>query len=163
MKNNKGITIVELITVVAIMAILTAGTITYVGMLGSSQVKKCTRNIEYSLSQTKTIALSKTSASMVLYADDTGVYVKTIYNGTEEVEQVGKAGLTVNYYVTRSRDTAINVGTTAGDGLLLTFDRSSGAMKKLADGTYCYGIEVEGGTTSLMIVIEPLTGKFSIE
>ena len=79
------------------------------------------------------------------------------------MEQVGKAGLTVNYYVTRSRDTAINVGTTAGDGLLLTFDRSSGAMKKLADGNYCYGIEVEGGTTSLMIVIEPLTGKFSIE
>ena len=162
-KNDKGFTLVELIIIIAIMAVLSLSVITYIGMIGGAQAKKCANGLKNSLSQTKVCAMSRSSASMIVYADDTGVYVKTIQGSNEKVEKIGQAGTKVEYRTVRDSDVFTAVGTTEGTGIKIEFDRASGACKKMASGNYCHGFKVTAGQTVYIVNIEPLTGKVSIQ
>ena len=162
-KNNKGFSLVELIVIIAIMAVLTTSVITYVGMIGNSQAKKCAKELSTSLSQTKVCAMSRSKASMTVYADDTGVYVKYIQGDLEKTEKIGNKGVKVEYRTVRNSDAFTTVGTTVDTGIKIEFDRASGACKKMSGGQYCYGFKVTAGKTSYIVNIEPLTGKVSIQ
>ena len=162
-KNDKGFTLVELIIIIAIMAVLSLSVITYIGMIGGAQAKKCANGLKNSLSQTKVCAMSRSSASMTVYADNTGVYVKTMQGTTERVEKIGNAGTKVEYRTVRNSDSYTTVGTTADTGVKIEFDRASGACKKMTGDVYCYGFKVTAGQTVYIVSIEPLTGKVSIQ
>ena len=71
-KNNKGFSLVELIVIIAIMAVLTTSIITYIGMIGTAEAKRCANGLSTGLSQTKVCAMSRSKASMIVYSDDTG-------------------------------------------------------------------------------------------
>ncbi len=162
-KNNKGFSLVELIIIIAIMAVLTGSIITYVGILGSSQAKKCANELANHISQTKVCAMSRSYASMTVYADGTGVYVKTVQGDTEKTEKIGDKGVTVTWRNVRN-DTNYNqtIGTTPDDGLTLEFDRASGACVKLDSGDYCYGFKITSGDSTYNVNLEPLTGKAAV-
>ena len=162
-KDNKGFSLVELIVVIALLAVVALAVITYAGMLGGGNAKKCANGLKSSLSQTKVCAMSRTSASMTVYADDKGVYVKSMQGSTEKVEKIGNAGTKVEYRTVRNSDSFTTVGTTAANGVKIEFDRASGACKKMASGDYCYGFKVTTGQTVYIVNIEPLTGKVSIQ
>lgn len=162
-KNNKGFSLVELIVIIAIMAVLTTSIITYIGMIGSAEAKKCANGLSSGLSQTKVCAMSRSSASMIVYANDTGVYLKTVQGSTERVEKIGKEGTKVEYRVVRDSDAFTPVGTTEATGVKIEFDRASGACKKMSTGEYCYGFKVTCGKTTYIVNLEPLTGKAMIQ
>ena len=162
-KNDKGFTLVELIVVIALMAVVSLSVITYVGMLGGGQAKKCANGLKNGLSQTKVCAMSRSSASMTVYADNTGVYLKTMQGSTERVEKIGNSATKVEYRTVRDSDVFVPVGTTPADGVKIEFDRASGACKKMSSGVYCYGFKVTSGSTVYIVNLEPLTGKASIQ
>ena len=162
-RNDKGFTLVELIIIIAIMAVLVLSVITYIGMIGGAEAKKCANGLKTGLSQTKVCAISRSSASMTVYADDTGVYIKTMQGSNERVEKIGKAGTKVEYRTVRDSDVFTAVGTTEATGIKIEFDRASGACKKMASGNYCHGFKVTAGQTVYIVNIEPLTGKVSIQ
>ena len=162
-KNNKGFSLVELIVIIAIMAVLAVSVISYIGMIGNSQAKKCAKELASHISQTKVCAMSRSNASMTIYADDTGVYVKTVQGDTVETEKIGDKGVKVTYRDVRGSSTYTAVGTTEAMGLVLEFDRASGACKKMASGKYCYGFTITSGSSTYTIDLEPLTGKASVK
>lgn len=161
-KNNKGFSLVELIVIIAIMAVLVGGVVGYAGVYGSTKVKNCAKEIESRLSETKVCAMSKSQAYITIYADDTGVYVTSVQGSVTETEKIGEKGLSVSYRNVRSGNSYTAVGTTEATGLKIEFDRASGACKKMADGKYCYAINVTNGTTTYTVNIEPITGKTSM-
>ena len=162
-KNDKGFSLIELIIIIAIMAVLGLSVISYIGMVGGAEAKKCANGLKSSFSQTKVCAMSRKSASMIVYADDTGVYVKTVQGTNERVEKIGKKGTKVEYRTVRDSDVFTTVGNTADTGVKIEFDRASGACKKMSGGNYCYGFKVTAGKTVYIVNIEPITGKASIQ
>lgn len=158
-KNNNGFSLVELIVVIAIMAVLVASVITYGGMVGNSKAKKCAKELSTHMSQTKVCAMSRTNASMTVYKDDTGVYVKSVQGDTEKIDKIGEKGVSIAYRDVRDSDTFTDIDST---GIKLEFDRASGACKKMDSGKYCYGFKIEYGNMTYIVVLEPLTGKSSI-
>ena len=162
-KNNKGFSLVELIIIIAIMAVVGVSVVSYIGMLGRSEARKCAKELSTSISQTKVCAMSRSNASMTVYADDTGVYVKSVEGSSSKTEKIGNKGVSVSYLNVRGGSSYIPVGQTEADGVKIEFDRASGACKKLSSGNYCYGFKITSGKTTFIIEIEPLTGKTSIK
>ena len=162
-KNNKGFSLVELIIIIAIMAVVGVSVVSYIGMLGRSEARKCAKELSTSLSQTKVCAMSRSSASMNVYADDTGVYVKSVEGSSSRTEKIGNKSVKVSYLTVRGGSAYVPVGTTEASGLTIQFDRASGACKKLSTGDYCYGFKITSGQTTYIVEIEPLTGKTSIK
>ena len=161
-KNNQGFSLVELIVIIAIMAVLTTSIITYIGMLGTGQAKKCANGISSGFSQTKVCAMSRSNAYMVVYSNDDGVFLKTVQGSNERIEKIGNKGAIIEYRTVRNGNTFMPVGTDADSGVKIEFDRASGACKKVS-GEYCYGFRVTCGRTTYIVNIEPLTGKAKIQ
>ena len=161
-KNNEGFSLVELIVIIAIMAVLATSIITYVGMLGTGQAKKCANGISSGFSQTKVCAMSRSNAYMVVYSNDDGVFLKTVQGSNERIEKIGNKGAIVEYRIARNSSTFMPVGNDAASGVKIEFDRASGACRKVA-GEYCYGFRVTCGRTTYIVNIEPLTGKATIQ
>lgn len=162
-KNNKGFSLVELIVIIAIMAVLAVSVVSYIGMLGNSQARKCAKELANNISQTKVCAMSRSYASMTVYADDTGVYVKTIQGETEKTEKIGDKSVKVAYRDIRDSDSYTDIGTTEATGITLEFDRASGACEKMDSGKYCFGFKITSGQSIYKVNLEPLTGKASVQ
>lgn len=162
-KNNKGFSLVELIVVIAIMAVLMAAIITYIGTLGTAQAKKCANGIVTGFSQTKVCAMSRSSASMVVYSNDDGVFLLTKQGSNERIEKIGSTGAVVEYRTVRDASSFTPVGNSAATGVKIEFDRASGACKKMVSGNYCYGFKITCGKTTYIVNIEPLTGRATIQ
>ncbi len=162
-KNNKGFSLVELIVIIAIMAVLMISIVSYVSMLGGTQAKKCANELSSSLSQTKVCAMSRSKASLTVYADDTGVYVKMVQGNSEKIEKIGDKSVKIEYRTVRDSDAFTAVGTDVDSGIKIEFDRASGACKKMSTGEYCYGFKITCGQAKYIVNIEPWTGKVSIQ
>lgn len=156
-QDQKGFSLVELIVVIAIMAIVTTVGLTSFSLVTGQQVKSCTANIEGYIGQTRMQALSRDSGSLMLEVLDNGVFA-TLSSG--ENVKVGSSGITISY----SSDDGSEVTLGEGDTLSLSFDRSSGAFSPLAEtGAYCTEIRVQGSGRLMRIVLIPRTGKFYVE
>ncbi len=161
-KNNKGFSLVELIVIIAIMAVLSISVVSYIGMVGNSEVRKCAKELNSHMSQTKVCAMSRSSAQLIVYANDSGVYVVSKQGTSSKTEKIGKAGISVSYRDMRGSSTYVNVGDSEATGLVLEYDRASGACKKMASGKYCYGFKVSHGNNVYLVDLEPLTGKATV-
>lgn len=165
MKNNKGFSLIELIIVLAIIAVL--GGVMWMGFqsVGSRQVNQCTNNIESFLGRTKTLALAKDAAKVRIYRNDDGYYAD-IYVGSaaapETTKKIGTDSLAVSYVTNDSAVTAFSVGTQ----LELSFQRDSGAFTALGGGStgvYCVEIQVIKGDYERSVKMIPETGKYFVE
>lgn len=157
-KNQKGFSLVELIVVIAIMAILTTVGLLSFSIVSGRQVIGCAKEIESYISQTKVQALSRASAKLEIFVKSDGVYVNLSVEGRDV--KVGKSGIQVKYKTTDGAEVSL----TESERLVISFDRSSGAFQTLPGlSTYCKEITVEGGRHSRKIILIPQTGKFYIE
>ena len=80
MKSNKGVTIIELIVVIAILGVLIGGVALTFRIVNSADIKGCTQTIDSSLEKVKNECMSKIDQSfLVLYKstdnDYTGYYL----------------------------------------------------------------------------------------
>lgn len=156
--NNKGLSLIELIIVVAIMAIIGAASFLSLRMATNKQVSSCADKIRTSLDQTRNLALGKSSAYLKIWKDDT-VKVRMMVNGAEygDVVDVGVSGLTVTYDTNSS--SGLSLPSSETSALIVEFDRSSGGVK----GTpYVKNITVTNGNRTVIVSIDHFTGRISV-
>ncbi|MBR1930732.1 MAG: hypothetical protein IJ833_04545 [Lachnospiraceae bacterium] len=155
--------------VIAIVAVLGAVGITTINAITGRPAQQCGQKIVYSLERHRMTAMSKVSASYSIEVDDsTGkvVCVERISNGgtttTSRVE-IGSAQVSVSYKLEGSGAPADAVSVSSGHPLTLEFERSTGAFKRQADGTYCTKIYAKSGGRTVVVTLVPLTGKVYID
>lgn len=160
MKQNEGFSLVELIVVIAILAVLGAGAVMGVGMLGGWQIKECVSLLDGGLNETRTEALSKQMAYLTISCDENGSYYMEVTGKPRE--KLAGDKITITYTTDAGEgETAI----TTEQPLSLSYDRSSGAFLPIKDtDVYCTTICVRIGEekcTSIKLVKS--TGKHIIE
>ena len=110
--NNKGLSLVELIVVIAIMTVLSGIAYIGVGSIFNSQVTQCTENMENLINKVRVSTLGRNGVTLRFYQDTDGSYyaetkVTKGYGSSATVEttvdKVGKAGIIVKY----TNDTSI--------------------------------------------------------
>lgn len=158
-QDQRGFSLVELIVVIAIMAVVSTVGVLSFGMLSGRRVISCAEEMESYIAETKVQVLSRANAELEIFVKNDGVYANLSVEGRDV--KIGESGLTVKYKVGGAEVTLSET-----ERLVLSFDRASGAFKPLAGyatETYCDEIIIENGTHSRKIVLVSRTGKFYIE
>lgn len=178
--NNRGYSLVELIVVIAILAIV-AGTLTVILPMNGPKVKECATTIEGALKETRTDVLSRESAYMTLGMDASGKKYEISISGKNKV-YVGDSGTTIRVYYQMEDGTVPSTNyfdIDTGHQLILSYNRASGAFRPMistvnGDGSvtyvectesgvtqncYCTKIEVSRGSKTMNVNLVRDTGK----
>lgn len=175
MKCNKGFSLIELIIVIAILAVVTGVSFVGLGYLYNSNVKSTIKKINTSLLQTQSYTTAKSVGGRDIYFklyQDSGDYYTAMCredsSGNEiklqEPEKVGKKNLTVKY-VASDGINVNEVDINSSNSLKLYFDRSTGGLLPMANGgsTYCSKIEISvNGLSKCSVTISKITGKTEV-
>ena len=126
-RDNRGITLIELLMVVAIIGVL-IGIIVRGVNLGKSKVGSATNLIDSSLSQARSFTMTRSANyDFKLYVDD-GYYKVQV--GGMDPEKAVETKIPI-YYKTYSAGHESGWTQVTGNGITIQFSESSGAMKKL--------------------------------
>ena len=159
--NNRGISLTELIVVIAIMAVLAGGGITMMGLIPRMQVNGCIQDFAGNMGRVKTNTMSFQEVKAELYQDNTGVYMQVYKGGVaEEAVMIGEKGVCVKAVI-NGLDVDLK-----GKKLELSYDRSSGAfndVQVVGGGEHgeCESITFYKGTTERTATLIKLTGKIT--
>lgn len=180
--NNKngGFSLVELIVVIAIMAVLTGiASMSLASVMGIS-VKQCARDIQSAANQTRVSTLGKDEVIMTITkgnkAKSSEAYYCTIVTKdglgktTENEEKIGKSNLDITYVLSDSKgNKTSDITLDDTHSLTIKFNRGTGAMAPCmkSDGSsggdyYCMQIKVKKNSTEKIISFYPETGKVSL-
>lgn len=170
-QNNNGYSLVEVIIVIAIMAILTGGVFFSINMVFVANAKTCANDIKNAISQCKVNTMGKSDATLEIYRDSSNQciyarqWIKESYGWqAKEPEKISNAKVYVTY-------TTDGINFTELDGtksIYIGFDRSGGSFKEgtnpnsgMTDPIYS-GFFVGGGRRRYDIELIKLTGKVSV-
>jgi prepilin-type N-terminal cleavage/methylation domain-containing protein len=183
-KNNRGYSLVELVIVIAVMAVLSGLLVTSVSILAGWDAKECAKDIEGHLNNVKTNALSKLGAELLLSrdADDNYIieYVEYGYEKNSSGNLVMVPSVVTREYFLGKKKVSIvciledgtNITVSQAANISIGFNRSSGALTtfKTSDPSYtlmldnhCESIEITRGSITYAINMVPETGKISME
>ena len=182
--NNKGLTLIELIIVIAIMAVLIGFVSFSVSLLFGTQAKGCAQKVSAMLSETQTGCLSRFDETMELSfmskgADDavlsdgyyTKNYVHTIDKSANrvvasdsEIRRMGGGRVTITVYL--SDGDVFELGTSKS--ITVSYDRATGAFDPVVvDGTqtnaYIDKITFQSGLRTFTITMVAETGKHTLQ
>lgn len=171
-KNNKGYSLVELIIVIAIIAVVGLGAAWSIILVLSGNAKTCTHSIMNAISECKIMTMSKGQGNvqLLLYRDDDG----NVYSEIQMRESKTSAWETAYNGLEKIGAKRCSIGSTKdADDLpgkanpwVICFDRSTGAfLYDAAKGgvTSIENIYVMGGRRNYHIKLEKLTGKQILE
>lgn len=174
MQNNKGFSFIEMIVVVAIMAVLVSGIVVGIGSLAGWRVTDCASDIDSAMKNTKINAMSKFSAYMKIYCDSDGNYF--LKESGKQAEKIASGGISIKY----KNHNGVITDITEGSPLILSYNRSSGAFMSVItsvaeDGTftfltgeegsylYCSQIIITNERKTKVITLVKDTGKHTLE
>ncbi len=159
--NNRGISLTELIVVIAIMAVLAGGGITMMGLIPRMQVNGCIQDFTGNMNKVKTDTMSFQNVKAELYQDATGVYLQ-VHKGSENEDpiMIGEKGVCV-----RAEINGLEVDLN-GKKLELSYNRSSGAFNDVSvvgGGEFgpCTSITFYKGSTIRTATLVTLTGRIT--
>ncbi len=169
-KDNRGMTLVEIIIVLALMTVIAGMTGYGLSLVSNKPVQECTKKVEIALNRNRTNSMGKKEAWVEFYIKDGHVTVL-------EHTLSGRAGATPLETETTIGDRDVNMRLTYSDGSVVPLDgthrriafaRDSGALVGDESGRVCTKIEIFKGTYSdagfkQTINLVPLTGKVTIE
>lgn len=164
MKNNKGLSYVELLIVIAIMILLTGVTTVSIGLSTRANATKTADRLVTALKTSRTYSLAKGTERGAFHIKKSGnVYEFSIGTLSEapEVETLGAHPVQLSYFV---GDEIFPIDESAGT-ITLKFDQSSGALTSfdggpdLPDGFIVY----KGDEPVARITIYELTGKSELK
>ena len=173
-KNNKGFTMIEIILVIAILALLSGVTVGVVSYIRYGNSEKCVAEIDATLDKLQLEAMSKeVTPYMYLYGTDKGYYM--ILSDSKDLNRVeleaqGGTRLANNALSVLITGMKMEVGGVtimeAGTKDLkelgfvrLGFKKSTGAF---LEGSYCESIAVTGKGITTIYLVEG-TGKHYVE
>lgn len=168
-KDNRGMSLVELIIVMAIMAVIVGMTGFGLSLVSNKPVDECAKKIEMVLNRNRTNSMGKKDAYVEFYLNsDNRVTVRErmwdAYGNdlsTQEVT-IGADGVKVRMYFKDGSYHDLN-----GTPNIIAFRRDSGSLSD-AHGMICTKIEVYKGdyasaTHKQTIELEELTGKVTLK
>ena len=158
LKNNKGFTLVELIVVIAIMAVLTGFIITGIGLLSTLSSRQCARQLKQSIGQARIETMGKNYVKLRLYKDSTDncYYLEETKTVTETGEtsvttdKVGSGRITITGKDAGGSDYTISTG----HDITLSFKRSTGGFDD-----YVKTIVVSSGGRDHELKLMKITGR----
>ena len=164
MKESKGFSLIELIVVIAIMAVLTGVITISVSTIGGYYARECAENIVSKLNSTKTSTMGKNSVELEIYRDtDEVYYARIIENGdvsNARTERIGKKSVSVQYSMEEDYTNVQSLGSTP---VSISFDRSSGEVMLDSNDKCLRKIWVSQGKITREITIYQLTGKVELK
>lgn len=173
-KDNRGLSLVELIIVMAIMAVLTGAVSIGVSLVTNKAVDKCATQLKASIQSARVTTMGKFQTYLEIYMTGDGLCINEVVTTvntdgtkTESTKQVitGDSSITVRYQL---NDGSWQTLGDASNSLKLEFDRSSGALKPFPTGgafagKYCVAIEISKGSRIKTLKLAYLTGKVTME
>lgn len=172
-KNNKGYSLVELIIVVAIIAVIGLGATWSIILVLSANAKTCANDIVSAISECKIMTMTKGQGEvrLIIYRDGESGTIYSVLQTKDKSssdwlprvedgrQKIGASRCTVTR-IESDGVTETPIPTSAGNAWEIYFDRSSG---KLETTSTVDKIHVLGGRKSYRIGIERLTGKVTKE
>ncbi len=159
--KNRGFSLIELIVVIAIMAVaLTVGGYA-LSAISLANAKNCATEIKTSLEKTRMQACSTdkgtTHATLSLYRDSNGkVVIDKSYEGT--TKEIGGRAVKVEYRMKGDGTDYIPLGTTA---ITFGFNRSTGGFTD--PDNLVENIRITSGGKTYILTCYGLTGKIKME
>ena len=141
-KKNQGFTLTEMVVTISIFAILLGILVPSLNSVIGFRVQRLTNSIDGALDKTKTEAMNRLVAEMMLEKREDGYYISYYLDRgkgssgrvvQDQPEKVGPSNLTVIYYEVKKDGTG---GQTAremntGDRMILTYDRETGEFRPI--------------------------------
>lgn len=164
--NNMGYSLIELVIVIAIIALIISTVFYSVIMVFSANAKSCANNIQRTIADCKVTTMGKSSAYMELYRDTdqnvyTRMYVMDNSSGSYVPSEPQKVG-TNRVYVAYTPKGGAETELLAGDTIEIRFDRASGGFAKDGSGNIYEMLHVQAGSKKYEIVLTELTGKSEV-
>lgn len=158
-KNHKGFSLVEMIVILAIMAIVTAGAGVIVYNYKSWNVSECMQEIDVGLAEAKVDCMSKVSGGLLLSRGSDGCYYMKISD--KEEQKIGDDQVKIYY---TDSDSGSEIEITDSKTLFISYNRATGAFEPIetnAAGTsvYCKEIKIKRAGRTVVITLEKTTGK----
>ncbi len=158
--DNNGLSIVEIIIVIAIISILATTLVLATGAATNKHVNSCALKIASALEQTRSLALGKQGAYVDIWQDpNDDVYLQMYVNGQPYggLAAVGRPGLSVS--ITRAGGTPTALGTSTSP-TRISFSRSNGSVTEVPAVT---NISVTNGRRVYEVTIDSYTGRVTSE
>ena len=164
--DNRGFSLVELIAVLAIMAVLVGIFAFGYSLISNKQVDQCAKKIQVSLENARTTSLGKSSVDLKFYPSGGKIYLEKTLDGDASkatTSEIGDGKLSVKFMFKKSGAANVekNAATVAVTGI--AFDRASGAIKADNTGYYLDSVKVSNGRKTLTVSVEKLTGRVTID
>ncbi len=166
-RDNRGVTLVELIIVIAIMSIVIGITGYGLGLVTNKPVDECAKKMEMALNRNRTNAMGKKVCYIEFYMDNNRVtmyeYMTDASNNVQESTVViGAEGVKMRLFYKDGSTVDLD-----GTHRKIAFTRDSGSLSD-AYGMICTKIAVYKGdyssTTNIRTIeLEELTGKVTMQ
>lgn len=154
-REDGGYSIVELIIVVAIIAVVIAAAGYSIAMIFSANAKACANDLQRAFTDCKVTTMGKAEAYLELYGQDGCVYSRMTVDGRAgEPQKVG----TNRVSVTCEKDGAEKKNISGGDLIKIEYDRSTGSFADAVMDELDTIVIAGGGRTYALKLIR-LTGK----
>lgn len=174
MKKNKGFSLIELVVVIAIMALLMTGVAISIFSQQSWKCRQAKDEVCTYLQQTRAEALAKTGAWVEICYEDGQCVVKPSYAGDQKLGESVRV-----FYYSSADGGATPIEIDSSHSLVLTYSRGTGAFQTMktkaekdASGNityteagpdvYCQKIRITGvdGVDGYTITLYKETGKY---